>query len=780
VSGVNKQHASKGSCSRANFPRFLLAYFSCISLNQPVRIFRYIRTRRSLGCNRREATTRRTIRSIQWVRWTAIIVCSIAPVVLGQPPYGLDTRAPIGPYLNNVMPPRNGTFAFPAVLSATGAFSNLSTLTPSTGLIPFTVNSPLWSDAAIKTRWIAVPNDGPPYTSDEQITFVPVGEWAFPNGTVFVKHFELTVNEITGARKRLETRLLVRNADGAVYGVTYKWRDDNSDADLLPGALNEDINITTSSGATRVQTWSYPSRSQCLFCHNSAPNYVLGVKTHQLNGDFTYPETGRTDNQVRTFAHLGLLNPTPNEADIPTFLKSVAVTDTSATVQHRMRSWIDANCSHCHRPGGPGPGYDGRLYTPLESQNLINNYVRFRDTAGSELYQRDNALDGTKMPPLAKNLVHEAAMANLRQWIASPLEVLTVYFYQDTSHLAVRFNSHVDPDMAAVAANYSLDGGLAVSEAAMSQEPDTVILTISPLIPGQTYALTTSNIQDTAPSANTIWPQSQTSFVAQNMPISTVGRLANISARLQTGVGEDVLIGGFVLRGTPDKRVMIRAIGPSLSSSGISNVMADPILELHDSTGAVIATGDNWGDNANQQEIIDTGIAPLSPNESVILARLPSNDSGVSYTAILQGAGNTTGVALLEVYDLDRGLGPGVLNISTRGRVDVGDNVMIGGVIVAGQAPQKVVVRAIGPSLPTAEKLADPTLELHDGNGGLIFSNDNWRTTQEAEIIATGLAPSNDLESAIVATIPPANYTAIVRGVNNTTGVALVEVYAVN
>jgi len=733
-----------------------------------------------MSSNRGETTTRRATGSAKWLRWAAILVCSIAPAALGQPPYGLDTRDPIGPYLNNIMPPRSGTFPFPAVLSATGAFSNLSTLTPSTGLIPFTVNSPLWSDAAIKTRWIAVPNDGPPYTSDEQISFVPVGEWAFPNGTVFVKHFELTVNEITGARKRLETRLLVRNADGAVYGVTYKWRDDNSDADLLPGALNEDISITTSSGATRIQTWSYPSRGQCLFCHNSAPNYVLGVKTHQINGDFTYPATGRTDNQVRTFAHLGLLNPTPNEADIPNFLKSVAVTDTTATVQHRMRSWIDANCSHCHRPGGPGPGYDGRLYTPLESQNLINNFVLFRDVEGSALYQRDNALDNTKMPPLAKNLVHEAAMANLRQWIASPLEVLTVFFSQDTSHLAVRFNSHVDPDTATVAANYFLDQGVTVSAATMSPEPDTVILTVSPLTANQTYVLTTSNIEDTAPSANTIWPQSQTSFVAQNMPNSTAGRLANISARLQIGLGEDVLIGGFVLRGSANKRVMIRAIGPSLSSSGIINALADPILELHDSTGALIATGDNWADNANQQEIIDTGIAPLSPNESVILARLPSNDTGVAYTAVLQGAGNTTGVGLLEVYDLDRGLGPGVLNISTRGRVDVDDNVMIGGVIVAGQASQRVIVRAIGPSLPVTGNLADPTLELRNGNGSLLASDDNWRTNQEAEIIATGLQPSNDLESAIVATLPPANYTAIVRGVSNTTGVALVEVYALN
>ena len=717
----------------------------------------------------------------RWLPWAALAFGLIGSVALGQAPYGLDSRAPIGPYLNNIMPPRSGAFAFPTVLSATGAFSNLGTLTPSTGVIPYTVNSPLWSDSAVKSRWVAVPNNGPPYTSDEQISFLPVGEWSFPNGTVFIKHFELTVNEITGERKRLETRLLVRNEDGAVYGVIYKWRADNSDADLLPGPpLDEDIPITTSSGATRIQRWSYPGRGQCLACHTSQANYVLGVKTHQMNGNFTYPETGRTDNQLRTFAHVGLLNPTPSEADIPTYLKSVAVSDPSSPVQHRMRSWIDANCSQCHRPGGPGPGYDARLYTPLESQNLINTYVRFRDVAGSTLYQRANALDSTKMPPLAKNLVHEAAMSTLRQWIASPLEVLSVYFYQDTTHLAVRFNSHVNPETATIVSNYSVDQNVTISDATMSPEPDTVILTLSSLNPNQTYVLTTSNVQDTAPSANTIWPQSRTSFVAQNMPNSTASRLANISARLQVGVADDVLIGGFILRGSPDKRIMIRAIGPSLSSSGITNVLADPVLELHDHTGALIATGDNWGDNANQQEIIDTGIAPVSPRESVILTRLPSDDNGVAYTAILRGAGNTTGVGLLEVYDLDRGLGPRVLNISTRGRVDVGDNVMIGGLIVAGQTSQRVIVRAIGPSLPVAGKLSDPTLELHDGNGGLLASNDNWRSDHEAEIIATGIPPSNDLESAIVATLPPASYTAIVRGVNNTTGVALVEVYALN
>ncbi len=717
--------------------------------------------------------------SSRWLRLLSVVLgLSGSAAAFGQPPYGLDSRDPIGPYLNNAMPPTNG--AFPALLSATGAFSNLSTLTPSTGVIPFTVNSPLWSDAAIKTRWVAVPNDGPPYTSAEQMAFVPVGEWGFPNGTVFVKHFELVVNEMTGAKKRLETRLLVRRENGGVYGVTYKWRPDHSEADLLPGALDEDIAITTSSGGQRIQRWSYPSRAQCLECHNSQANFVLGVKTHQMNGDFTYPQTGRTDNQLRTFAHIGLLDPAPSEAEIPTFLKSVPVSHPTTPVQHRMRSWIDANCSQCHRPGGQGPGFDARFYTPLENQDLMGTYVRFRDIEGSPLHQRDNALDETKMPPLAKNMVDETAMAVLRQWIASPLEILSVYLHQDTSHLAVRFNSHLDPATAVVVSNYSLVApDVPVSQAVMSLEPDTVILTVPPLTPNQTYFLSTSNVQDTAPSANTIFPQSQTEFVAQQTPIAAGTRLANISTRLQVGLGDDVLIAGFIARGSSPKRVMVRAIGPSLASS-VPNPLMDPVLELYDQTGASIATNDNWDDNFNQQEIIDTGIPPSSLNESVILARLPSDDSGVAYTVVLRGAGNTTGVGVLEVYDLDQGLGSRVLNISTRGRVDVGDNVMIGGVIVAGQGLQRVLVRAIGPSLPVAGNLPDTTLSLHDGNGTLLTFNDNWRSDQEAEIIATTIPPSNDLESAIIAELPPSNYTAIVRGANNATGVALVELYTLN
>lgn len=714
-------------------------------------------------------------------RWSVVTGCLLGSVAFGQAPYGLDTRAPIGPYLNNTMPPFDGAFPFPPVLSATGAFSDVRNVIPSEGLIPFAVNSPLWSDGALKNRWLAVPNDGPPYTPDEQISFAPTGEWAFPDGTVFVKQFDLMVNELTLERKRLETRLLVRDQDGTVYGVTYKWRPDNSDADLLPGGLEEDIPVVTASGEVQIHRWTYPSRSDCLYCHNPPASYVLGVKTHQLNGNLTYPTTGRTDNQLRTFNHLGMLNPSIIESDIPNYLHSVAVTEPTAPIQLRARSWIDSNCSQCHRPGGYCPSYDARFYTPLENQNLINNFVRFRDLAGSELYQRDNALDATKMPPLAKNLVHEAAMAVLRQWIASPLEVLSVYLYQDSSHLVVKFNSHVDPETAAVAANYSLDQNQIINEAVVGAEPDTVILTCSPLIENATYLLSTRDIRDTAPSANTIWPESLIAFVAESAPVPRAHWLANVSARVQAGSGDDAVVAGFITRGDPTKRIMIRALGPSLTSSGIAGALADPVLELYNSAGELIETNDNWRENANEQEIIDTGLPPSSENESVLLMRLPSDETGVAYTAVLRGATDTPGIGLLEVYDLDSGIGPNILNISTRGRVNVGESVLIGGFISGGVDDSTVVVRGIGPSLLSAgvaDALEDPTLELHDGNGAIIASNDNWTDSPNKQtIIDSGLAPLNDRESALVVNLAPGAYTAILRGVNDTTGIALVETY---
>ena len=256
--------------------------------------------------------------------------------------------------------------------------------------------------------------------------------------------------------------------------------------------------------------------------------------------------------------------------------------------------------------------------------------------------------------------------------------------------------------------------------------------------------------------------------------------LASISTRALVQTGNYVLIGGFTISGTGPKKLVVRALGPTLSSFGVPGVLQDPTLELRDASGALIAFNDNWGDAPNKQQIIDTHLAPPNAAEPAILATL---DPG-NYTAIVRGVNNSAGVALVEGYDIEADTSSKLEAISTRGLVQTGANVMIAGVAVGGSGgSQKVIVRALGPTLSNfgvANALADPTLELRDINGNLIQSNDNWRSTQQAEIIATGLQPPNDAESAIVATLAPSNYTMIVRGVNSTAGVALVEVYRLN
>ncbi len=241
---------------------------------------------------------------------------------------------------------------------------------------------------------------------------------------------------------------------------------------------------------------------------------------------------------------------------------------------------------------------------------------------------------------------------------------------------------------------------------------------------------------------------------------------------MRVETGDNVLIGGFIVTGTQPKKVIVRAIGPSLP---VIDKLANPTLELRDGAGALIASNDNWRSH-QQAEIIASMVPPTNDLEAAIVATLPANTS--AYTAIVQGVGRGTGVGLVEVYDLDSAVDSQLANISTRGFVQTGDDVMIGGLILVGNAPRKVIVRAIGPSLPVTGKLADPTLEIFDQNGVMIAMNDNWRSSQEAEIIATTVPPQNDLESAIVSTLEPAPYTAIVRGKNGTTGVGLVEVFS--
>jgi hypothetical protein len=239
--------------------------------------------------------------------------------------------------------------------------------------------------------------------------------------------------------------------------------------------------------------------------------------------------------------------------------------------------------------------------------------------------------------------------------------------------------------------------------------------------------------------------------------------------------------------------VILRAIGPELEQYGIPNFLADPTLELHNGSGTLIASNDDWQNTIiggiitsdQVQDIEDSGHAPQDPLESAIIADLPPGN----YTAIVRGFNNTTGVALVEAYDLMPSLHSTLGNVSTRSFVQTGQDVMIGGFIVQGTQRKNVIIRAIGPELAqhgVPDFLADPTLELYNQNGALIASNNNWQQTIIGGIITqnqvqaiqnSGHAPTSASESAIIANLPPGNYTAIVRGVNNTTGVALVEVY---
>ena len=287
--------------------------------------------------------------------WLFALCFSLAPA--GAQPYGLDSRPLVGPFLNGHLP-ATAAEAFPLLLSQTHAFTDTASLTPAPGLLPYTVNTALWSDGAEKWRWAAVPTNG-------TIGFAPKGPWVFPGGTVLVKHFELPVNETNAAiRKRLETRFLIRSGLGTVFGATYKWRADNTDADLLTSSLTENIVIQTPTG-TRKQRWYYPSREDCLACHTPAAGYVLGPKTAQLNGDFAYSATGVTDNQLRVLNHLGLFTSALDEPAITSLPKMFGVTDATASLEQRARSYLDANCAHCHRPGGPAhANFDARFDTP--------------------------------------------------------------------------------------------------------------------------------------------------------------------------------------------------------------------------------------------------------------------------------------------------------------------------------------------------------------------------------------------------------------------------------
>lgn len=272
----------------------------------------------------------------------------------------------------------------PKLLSQTGIFADLKTLEPSPGVYPYRVNVPLWSDGAKKQRWIILPGDGTdPDPATDKVQFSPTGDWKFPPGSIFVKQFDLPTNDSDPSMlRRIETRILVRDDVGGVYGFTYKWNADQSDAELLENGLVENIAIQTPSGM-RSQTWQFPSQQSCLFCHTKKAGYVLGINSRQLNCEMTYTNSGVTANQLTEWNRAEFFTEQIAENDLIECPKLIAMDDEETELELRVRSYLDVNCGSCHRPGGVRADFDARFGTPLNQQKLIGGKSNTAIIAGS-------------------------------------------------------------------------------------------------------------------------------------------------------------------------------------------------------------------------------------------------------------------------------------------------------------------------------------------------------------------------------------------------------------
>src|ERR1700678_2100030 len=334
----------------------------------------------------------------------------------GEPP----ARVAPAPYLRR---PQLASGKIPPLLSQTGAFSDTRNLIPAKGLIPYDIVVAFWSDGAVKSRWVAVPN--------EKIKYSPTGDWIFPKGTVFVKTFVLPTDAADPrSKRRLETRLLVCDSAGGVYGVVYRWRPDNSDADLLSASRTEPVPIKSTDGQVHNQTWYYPSRPDCLECHNKNTSGVLGVKARQMNRSLSFP-SGVTDNEIRAWNHLKMFTPEVNDADLAALPTLAAADDTTPRLHDRAGSSLAANCSQCHRPGGTVAYFDARYDTPLAKQQLINGPVLIdqgidrprviapHDIWRSSAFMRVNTTGDIKMPPVARETIDTKGVTLLQDWITS-------------------------------------------------------------------------------------------------------------------------------------------------------------------------------------------------------------------------------------------------------------------------------------------------------------------------------------------------------------------------
>ncbi len=319
----------------------------------------------------------------------------------------------------------------PALLSQTGLFTDTASLVPAPPLTPYEVASPLWSDGAHKRRWIVLPGSDSSRAYDDKIAWSATGNWTFPAGTILVKHFEIPDDARDPASvKRLETRVMVCTANGGKYGLTYRWNAAGTDAVLLAGGEEEAFTVTDESGTPHQRTWSYPSRANCMECHTTASGQALGLRTHQINLTLIPPGEDSI-NQLAWFRGKKMFASGPDDWAISSSIAARAIDDESAPLEHRVRSYLDSNCAHCHQPGATVTHFDARLTTPLKDQGLVNEAIKgqFHLPGGSYIKAGDPALSaihvrmtgtgpGVAMPPLGRHVVDEKAAAIIAGYIA--------------------------------------------------------------------------------------------------------------------------------------------------------------------------------------------------------------------------------------------------------------------------------------------------------------------------------------------------------------------------
>ncbi len=582
--------------------------------------------------------------------------------------------------------------AIPATLSATGAFTNLATLTPAPGLVAYAPNVSFWSDFAKKSRWFALPDLTSRYGFDA------TANWTFPTGAVWVKHFdlELTRGDPTTSR-RIETRFLVKTADG-VYGLSYRWNDAQTDATLVPEDGTDQIFQVREQGFTRPQIWHFPGRGECLQCHTPAGGFALSFNSRQLNRAFP----NDTAHQLTSLAAAGYLDTT---AVTPATLPALApAEDIFSSIEKRARSYLDANCAQCHQPGGLGRGnWDARFSTATSAAKIVNGLLIENrgdaanrvivpgDTTHSTLLTRLTTPGSFRMPPLATNEFDADSIALVSQWIAS----LAPTRQDRLVNLAARAAAGLDSD--------TLTTGIVISGAQKNVlvraiGPSLAPFGVTGFLAQPTLTLRPLN-SETILASNTRWGGTATlraaftatgafpladdsadsallttlapgAYTAQatgagrttgialieaydaDAPLPA-GRLANTSVRARVGVDAEILIPGLSIGGAAPRTVLIRAAGPALAGFGVAGALPAPVLKIF-SGSQQLTTNTAWGTAPNLAELraatTTTGafaFAEGSQDSALLVTLAPGG-----YTIQVSGANRTSGVALVEVYEV--------------------------------------------------------------------------------------------------------------------------------